>query len=66
MEAKRAREEADELLNIRREEELFTTILSFVNDEVQDIEEDILEHFKVGEEEEDTGMTNISEVKTAL
>ena len=33
---------------------------------MQNIEQDILDHFKVGEEEEDTGMAKISEVKTGL
>ena len=36
-----------------------------IGDDVQDIETALLEHFKALDEDE-TGITNISEVKTAL
>lgn len=66
LEAKRARVEAEDLLEIRKEEEMFATILAFVNDDIYGIEEELLEHFKKGEDEDDDGLTNISEVKNAL
>lgn len=39
LEAKRARVEAEDLLEIRKEEEMFATILAFVNDDIYGIEE---------------------------
>ena len=39
--------------------------MALINDEAQDIEEEIVEHFKPGDED-DTGLTNISEVKTVF
>lgn len=44
---------------------MFSSILVLINDEVQDIEEDIVGVLK-GKDEDETGLTNISEVKMAL
>ena len=47
------------------EEEIFGSVLMLVGDEAQDIEEAMLQRFRVKDEDE-TGVSNISEVKAVL
>ncbi len=47
------------------EEEIFGSVLMLVSDESQDIEEALLQRFRARDEDE-TGVTNISEVKAVL
>lgn len=47
------------------EEEIFGSILMLVNDEAQDVEDTLIQKFKAKDEDE-TGLTNISEVKAVL
>jgi hypothetical protein len=52
-------------LATNEEEEVFGSILMLVGDEAQDIEEALLQRFRARDEDE-TGITNISEVKAVL
>ena len=60
-----SKKEADAKLAIDYEEEVFGSILALINDESQDIQELMLQKFKAKDEDE-TGLTNISEVKTVF
>ena len=53
------------MLHSKKDNEEFFAILCFLNDEVQNIDNEILEHF-TKQDEDETGLTNISEVKTLL
>lgn len=60
-----AKREADNKLSTNEEEELFGSILMLINDESQDIEDQIIQKLKAKDEDE-TGISTISDVKVAL
>lgn len=60
-----SKEEADQKLQSNYEEEVFSSILALINDESQDIQDFIVERLRQKDEDE-TGLTNVSEVKTVL
>ena len=62
IEAKKA---AATRLATHEEEDIFGSVLMLVGDEAQDIEEAMLQRFRVKDEDE-TGVSNISEVKAVL
>jgi pyridoxine/pyridoxamine 5'-phosphate oxidase len=65
LEAKVARDDAETMLKSRKEEEVFTAILSLITDDVQSLDAMLLQHF-VPKDEDETGLATISEVKIAL
>ena len=62
MYAKRA---AEDRLKLNFEEEVFSSILTLINDGAQDIEEYMIQKFREKDEDE-TGVTNISDLKAML
>ena len=62
-----AKKVAEEKLEEQKDEEVFASVLTLINDETQDIEEALITKFRSKEDqEEETGLTNFSQVKAIL